>query len=142
MAKKVIATVKLQISGGSAKPEPPIAPALGPHGVNMMEFCKEFNARTQSDAGLLIPVVITIYADRSFSFVTKKPPVSFLLKKTLNIEKGSPEPNKQKVGTITIDQIREIAEVKIPDLNATSIDAAMKIVIGTAKNMGITVEGE
>ncbi len=142
MAKKVIATVKLQISGGSAKPEPPIAPALGPHGVNMMEFCKEFNARTQSDAGLLIPVEITIYADRSFSFVTKKPPVSFLLKKTLNIEKGSPEPNRQKVGTITIDQIREIAEVKIPDLNATSIDAAMKIVIGTAKNMGITVEGE
>jgi len=140
VAKKVVATVKLQIPAGSATPAPPVGPALGPYGVNIVEFCKAFNAQTQGQAGLIIPVVITIYADRSFSFVTKTPPASVLLKRAAGIEKGSGEPNKQKVGKVTMEQVKEIARIKMPDLNTTDEDAAVQMILGTARSMGIVVE--
>ncbi|NLZ39029.1 MAG: 50S ribosomal protein L11 [Firmicutes bacterium] len=140
MAKKVKGIVKLQIPAGKATPAPPVGPALGQHGVNIMGFCKEFNERTAQHAGLVIPVVLTIYEDRSFSFITKTPPAAVLLKKAAGIEKASGEPNKVKVATVTKDQVREIAQLKMEDLNANDIDAAMKIVEGTARSMGITVQ--
>lgn len=140
MAKKVIALIKLQIPAGKANPSPPVGPALGQHGVNIMGFCKEFNAKTQGQEGLIIPVVITVYADRSFSFITKTPPASVLLKKAAGIIKGSGEPNKTKVGKVTPDQIKKIAQTKLPDLNAHDIDTAQKIVEGTARSMGIEIE--
>lgn len=140
MAKKeVIAQVKLQIPAGKANPAPPVGPALGPHGVNIMEFCKAFNAQTQALGDTIVPVVLTVYADRSFSFVTKTPPASELLKKAAGIIKGSSTPNKEKVGRVTSGQIREIAQKKLPDLNAYSIDKAIKIIEGTAKSMGIEI---
>jgi large subunit ribosomal protein L11 len=139
MAKKVVAVVKIQLPAGKATPAPPVGTALGPHGVNIMAFCKEFNERTAKDAGLIIPVVITIYADRSFSFITKTPPASVLLKKAAGIESGSPQPNKQKVGKITKQQLREIAEIKMRDLNTTDIEAAMRMIAGTARSMGIEI---
>ncbi len=139
MAKKVIGMVKLQCPAGQANPAPPVGPALGQHGVNIMEFCKAFNARTQDKAGLIIPAVITIYADRSFTFELKTPPAAVLLKRAAKIEKGSGEPNRIKVGTVTRTQVREIAELKMPDLNANDVDAAMKIVAGTARSMGLDV---
>ncbi|RMD84204.1 MAG: 50S ribosomal protein L11 [Candidatus Dadabacteria bacterium] len=141
MAKKVVDQIKLQIPAGKANPSPPVGPALGQRGVNIMEFCKAFNAQTQSLGDVIIPVVVTVYADRSFSFVTKTPPASVLLKKAAKIEKGSAEPNKTKVGRVTRAQIREIAETKMPDLNAGSLEAAMRIIEGTARSMGLTVEG-
>jgi len=140
MAKKVVAVVKLQIPAGKATPAPPVGTALGPHGVNIMQFTKEFNARTADQAGMIIPVVLTVYQDRSFTFITKTPPVAALIKKAVGIESGSGEPNKTKVATISKDKIREIAEIKMPDLNANSIEAAMSMVIGTAKSMGVAVE--
>lgn len=140
MAKKVEAYIKLQIPGGQANPSPPVGPALGQKGVNIMEFCKQFNARTADKQGLVIPVVITVYSDKSFTFVTKTPPAAVLLKKALKIEKGSPEPNKTKVGKITKEQLREIAQIKMPDLNAHDIEHAMSMIAGTARSMGITVE--
>ncbi|HFE54142.1 MAG TPA: 50S ribosomal protein L11 [Bacteroidetes bacterium] len=139
MAKKVLATIKLQIPAGQATPAPPVGPALGQHGVNIMEFCKAFNAKTQDKAGLIIPVVITVYADRSFTFITKTPPAAVLLKKAAGVEKGSGEPNRIKVGKVTRDQVREIAETKMQDLNANDIEAAMRMVEGTARSMGIEV---
>ncbi|MEN3184129.1 MAG: 50S ribosomal protein L11 [Atribacterota bacterium] len=139
MAKKVVAMVKLQIPGGMATPAPPVGPALGQHGVNIMEFCKAFNAQTEKDRGVLIPVEITIYSDRSFTFVCKTPPASFLIRQALGIEKGSGEPNRVKVGKITRSKIREIAEKKMPDLNTTDIEAAMRIIEGTARSMGVEV---
>ena len=141
MAKKVVAIVKLQCPAGAANPSPPVGPALGQHGVNIMEFCKTFNARTQDKAGLIIPAVITIYADRSFTFELKTPPAAVLLKKAAKVEKGSGEPNRVKVATVTKAQVREIAQLKLPDLNANDIDAAMLIIAGTARSMGIDVEG-
>jgi large subunit ribosomal protein L11 len=141
VAKKVIAIVKLQCPAGQANPSPPVGPALGQHGVNIMEFCKAYNARTQDQAGLIIPAIITIYADRSFTFELKTPPAAVLLKKAAKIAKGSGEPNREKVGKVTEAQVREIAEIKRPDLNAHDVDAAMKIVAGTARSMGIEVEG-
>lgn len=141
MAKKVLAIVKLQIPGGQATPTPPVGPALGQHGVNIMEFCKAFNAQTQDKAGLIIPVVITIYSDRSFTFITKTPPAAVLLKRAAGLEKGSPESNRQKVGKVTLEQVREIAQIKLPDLNTTDLEAAMRMVSGTARSMGLTVEG-
>ncbi|HDH99458.1 MAG: 50S ribosomal protein L11 [Candidatus Latescibacterota bacterium] len=140
MAKKVVGTVKLQIPAGSATPAPPVGPALGPYGVNIVEFCKAFNAQTQGQTGLIIPVVITIYADRSFSFITKTPPASVLLKKAAGIEKGSGEPNRQKVGKVTMEQVREIARMKMKDLNTSDEEAAVRMVLGTARSMGIEVE--
>lgn len=140
MAKKVVKQVKLQIPAGQASPAPPVGPALGQAQVNIMGFCKEFNARTQDQAGFIIPVVIDVYEDRSFSFITKKPPVPVLLKKAAGIEKGSGVPNKTKVATITKDKVREVAETKMEDLNAASVEAAMRIVEGTARSMGITVQ--
>ncbi|SHJ84849.1 LSU ribosomal protein L11P [Dethiosulfatibacter aminovorans DSM 17477] len=140
MAKKVIAVVKLQISAGKATPAPPVGTALGPHGVNIMGFCKEFNAKTSDQAGMIIPVVLTVYQDRSYSFITKTPPVAVLLKKAIGIESGSGEPNRNKVATISKDKVREIAEVKMPDLNANTVEAAMSMVAGTARSMGIVVE--
>ncbi|MGI6672954.1 MAG: 50S ribosomal protein L11 [Limnochordia bacterium] len=140
MAKKVSALVKLQVTAGKANPAPPVGPALGQHGVNIMQFCKEFNERTASQAGMVIPVVITVYEDRSFTFITKTPPAAVLIKKALNIESGSGVPNREKVGTIKRSQIREIAELKMPDLNAASIEAAMRMVEGTARSMGVVVE--
>jgi len=140
MAKKELATIKLQVPAGQANPTPPVGPALGQHGVNIMEFCKAFNAQTQDKQGLIIPVVITVYADRSFSFITKTPPASVLLKRAAGVEKGSGVPNRDKVGRVTADQIREIAELKMPDLNASSIEAAMKMIAGTARSMGLMVE--
>lgn len=137
--KKVTALVKLQIPAGSANPAPPVGPALGQHGVNIMEFCKAFNAQTQSQAGTIIPVVITVYADRSFTFIMKTPPAAVLLKKAAKIAKGSGQPHKEKVGTITRSQLREIAELKIKDLNTVHVDAAMKIIEGTARSMGIII---
>jgi large subunit ribosomal protein L11 len=141
MAKKVIDQVKLQIPAGKANPSPPVGPALGQRGVNIMEFCKAFNAQTQQQGDVIIPVVITVYADRSFSFVTKTPPAAVLLKKAAKIDKGSPEPNKSKVGKVTREQVREIAQMKMPDLNAVTVEAAMAIIEGTARSMGLTVEG-
>ncbi len=140
MAKKILAKIKLQIPAGQAKPSPPIGPALGQHGVNIMEFCKAYNAKTQDKAGLIIPVEITVYGDRSFTFITKTPPASDLLLKEAKLEKGSGEPNVNKVGTVSKDQVKKIAEMKMPDLNAASIEAAMRIVEGTARSMGIVVE--
>lgn len=137
MAKKITGYIKLQVPAGKANPSPPIGPALGQHGVNIMEFCKSFNAKTQKQDGLIIPVVITVYADRSFTFITKTPPVPILIKKALGLEKGSPEPNKIKVGKITDAQVEEIAKIKMPDLNCYDIAAAKNLVIGTAKSMGI-----
>ncbi len=141
MAKKVIAQVKLQCPAGQANPSPPVGPALGQHGVNIMEFCKAFNARTQDKQGLIIPSVITIYADRSFTFELKTPPAAVLLKRAAKIAKGSGEPNRDKVGTVTRAQVQEIAEMKAPDLNAHDVDMAMRIIEGTARSMGIQVEG-
>ncbi len=141
MAKKVVAEVKLQIPAGQANPSPPVGPALGQRGVNIMEFCKAFNARTQSQQGLIIPVIVTVYADRSFTFVTKTPPASVLLKRAAGIEKGSGEPNKKEVGKVTRKQVREIAELKLPDLTAGDLEAAIRTVEGTAKSMGIRIEG-
>ena len=141
MAKKVQGYVKLQVPAGSANPSPPIGPALGQQGVNIMEFCKQFNAQTQAQAGLIIPVIITVFADRSFTFITKTPPAPELIKKAAGIEKGSGEPHKTKVGTVTTAQLREIAQVKMADLNANSMEAAEKIIAGTARSMGITVVG-
>ena len=140
MAKKVQALVKLQIPAGKATPAPPVGTALGPHGVNIMQFTKEFNAKTADQAGLIIPVVLTVYQDRSFTFITKTPPVPVLIKKKLGIESGSKVPNKTKIGNLTKEQVREIAELKMPDLNAASIEAAISMVKGTARSMGVTVE--
>jgi large subunit ribosomal protein L11 len=139
MAKKIVAQVKLQIPAGQANPAPPVGTALGPHGVNIMEFCKTFNAQTASQAGMITPVVITIYADRSFSFITKTPPAAVLLRKAAGLEKGSAEPNKSKVGRVTREQVREIAQLKMPDLNAASLESAMSMVAGTARSMGLEV---
>lgn len=141
MAKKVTAQIKLQIPAGKANPAPPVGPALGQHGVNIMEFCKAFNARTKDADGMITPVVITVYADRSFTFITKTPPVAVLILKALGIEKGSSVPNKTKVGTLTKEQVQKIAETKMPDLNAASIEAAMRIVQGTARSMGVQIVG-
>ena len=141
MAKTVTAMIKLQVQAAKATPAPPIGPALGQHGVNIPGFCKEFNERTAKQAGLVIPVVITVYSDRSFTFITKTPPVPVLIKKACNIESGSAKPNKDKVAKLTEAQVREIATTKMPDLNAASIEAAMSMVKGTARSMGITVEG-
>ena len=140
MAKKVTGYIKLQIPGGKATPAPPVGPALGQHGVNIMEFTKQFNARTADKVGLIIPVVITVYADRSFSFITKTPPAAVLLKKACNIQSGSSTPNKQKVAKISKAKVQEIAELKMPDLNAASLDAAISMIAGTARSRGITVE--
>jgi large subunit ribosomal protein L11 len=137
--KKVIAEIKLQIPAGQANPSPPVGPALGQRGVNIMEFCKQFNAQTQAQQGLLIPVIITVYADRSFTFVTKTPPAAVLLKRAADVEKGSSEPNKKKVGKVTRAQIREIAQLKMPDLTAESIEAAMRTVEGAARSMGLDI---
>lgn len=140
MAKKVVAIVKLALNAGKANPAPPVGPALGQHGVNIMAFCKDYNAKTQDQPGMVIPVEISIYEDRSFTFVLKTPPASVLLKKAAGVEIGSNEPNKKKVGSITQAQLAEIAKTKLPDLNANDLDAAMKIVGGTARNMGITIK--
>ncbi|SRR3990172_1700916 len=140
MAKKVVGLIKLQIPGGQANPAPPVGPALGQKGVNIMEFCKSFNAKTADKQGLIIPVIITVYSDKSFTFVTKTPPASVLLAKAAKVEKGSSEPNRVKVAKVTKSQLREIAEMKMPDLNTQDIEAAMRMVAGTARSMGITVE--
>ena len=140
MAKKIVGMIKLQIPAGQANPSPPVGPDLGQHGVNIMEFCKAFNAKTDSQQGMIIPVVISVFADRSFSFITKTPPAAVLLKKAAKIEKGSGVPNKIKVGTVTQAQVKEIAELKMVDLNANDIDAASLIIAGTARSMGIVVE--
>jgi large subunit ribosomal protein L11 len=139
LAKKIINQIKLQIPGGAANPAPPVGPALGQAGVNIMEFCKQFNAKTKDANGMVTPVLITVYADRTFSFITKTPPVSVLIAKELGLKKGSGVPNKEKVGTMTREQARKIAEKKMPDLNANDIDAAIKIVMGTARSMGVDV---
>jgi large subunit ribosomal protein L11 len=139
MAKKVVGQIKLQIPGGQANPAPPVGPALGQRGVNIMEFCKAFNAKTQDAKGMIIPVIITVYSDRSFTFITKTPPASILLFKAAKVEKGSGEPNKTKVGKVTKKQVEEIAKLKMPDLNAGSVEAAMRTVEGTARSAGITV---
>lgn len=140
MAKKVVANIKLQVPAGQANPSPPIGPALGQHGVNIMEFCKTFNARTQGQEGMIIPVVITVYADRSFSFITKTPPAAVLLKKAAEIAKGSSQPNKEKVAKVTRAQVEEIAKLKMPDLNAVDLGSAVKTIEGTARSMGIEIE--
>lgn len=140
MAKKVIAIVKLQIPAGKATPAPPVGTALGPHGVNIMQFTKEFNAKTQDQQGLIIPVVLTVYQDRSFTFITKTPPAAVLIKKALKLNKASGEPNKTKVGKLSKAQVKEIAELKMPDLNAANLESAMSMVAGTARSMGIEVE--
>jgi len=139
MAKKVVAVVKLQCPAGAANPAPPVGTALGPQGVNIMEFCKQFNARTQSQSGMVIPVVVTVFADRSFTFITKTPPAANLLMKEAGIEKGSAQPNRTKVGKVTRAQLRKIAEIKMADLNATDLDSAMRMVAGTARSMGLEV---
>jgi len=139
MAKEMVATIKLQLPAGNASPAPPVGPALGSHQVNIMEFCKAFNARTQKDTGLIIPVVISVFKDRSFTFVTKTPPAAVLLKKAASLAKGSGEPNRNKVGTVTREQVRTIAEQKAPDLNSASVEAAMRMVEGTARSMGIEI---
>ena len=141
MAKKVTGMIKLQVQAGKANPAPPIGPALGQHGVNIPGFCKEFNERTKNDVGLIIPVVITVYADRTFSFITKTPPAAVLIKKAINLESGSGVPNKTKVGKITREQLQKIAELKMPDLNAANIDTASSMIAGTARSMGVEVEG-
>jgi len=140
MAKKVLGLIKLQLEAGKATPAPPVGPALGQHGVNIMDFCKAFNARTQKDVGMVIPVVITVYGDRSFTFITKTPPVANLIMKELGIEKASSEPNKTKVGKLKKEQVRAIAETKMTDLNTNDVEAAMRIVEGTARSMGVTVD--
>ena len=140
MAKKVTGMIKLQLPAGKATPAPPVGPALGQHGVNIMGFCKEFNAKTANQAGLIIPVVITVYQDRSFSFILKTPPAAVLIKKELGIESGSVVPNRTKIGKLTKDQVRKIAELKMPDLNAATIETAMSMIEGTARSMGVTVE--
>ncbi|EMU53193.1 50S ribosomal protein L11 [Clostridium butyricum] len=140
MAKKVTGMIKLQLQAGKATPAPPVGPALGQHGVNIMGFCKEFNAKTANQAGLIIPVVITVYQDRSFSFILKTPPAAVLIKKELGLDSGSGVPNRTKVGNLTQDQLRKIAETKMPDLNAANIEAAMRMIAGTARSMGVTVE--
>ncbi|HHN66207.1 MAG TPA: 50S ribosomal protein L11 [Nitrospirae bacterium] len=139
MAKEVIAEVRLQIPAGKASPAPPVGPALGPHGINIMDFCKQFNAKTEAMGDTIIPVVLTVYADRSFTFITKTPPASELLKKAAGVIKGSSEPGKEMVGKVTMEQVREIAQTKMPDLNAYSIDEAVKIIMGTARSMGVEV---
>ena len=141
MAKKVLTLIKLQVPGGAANPAPPVGPALGQHGVNIMEFCKAFNAQTQQDTGTIIPVEITVYEDRSFTFITKTPPAAVLIKEAAGLDKGSGEPNRNKVGTITGDQVRQIAETKLEDLNAHDVDQAAKIIAGTARSMGVEVSG-
>jgi large subunit ribosomal protein L11 len=141
MAKKVVGFIKLQIPAGQANPAPPVGPALGQKGVNIMEFCKQFNARTQAQAGLIIPVVITVFSDKSFTFITKTPPAAVLLIKAAKVQKGSGEPNRNKVGKVTKAQLKEIATMKMPDLNTTDVAAAMTMIEGTAKSLGITVEG-
>lgn len=140
MAKKEVAKIKLQIPAGAANPSPPVGPALGQHGLNIMAFCKEFNARTQDQKGMIIPVVITAYADRSFSFITKTPPASVLIMKAAKIEKGSGEPNRNKSGKLTHEQVEEIAKLKMPDLNAASLEAAIKTIAGTARSMGVEIK--
>jgi large subunit ribosomal protein L11 len=140
MAKKVTGFIKLQIPAGAANPAPPVGPALGQKGVNIMEFCKQFNARTQSEAGMIIPVVITVFSDKSFTFVTKTPPAAVLLLKEAKLQKGSGEPNRNKVGKVTMEQVRKIAELKRPDLNAVDLEGATQMVMGTARSMGIVVE--
>ena len=140
MAKKVTGMIKLQIPAGKATPAPPVGPALGQHGVNIMQFCKEFNAKTSDQNGLIIPVVITVYQDRSYSFITKTPPAAVLIKKAIGLEKGSGEPNRNKVATISKEKVKEIAELKMPDLSAGSLEAAMSMIAGTARSMGVVVE--
>ena len=140
MAKKIVANIKLQVAAGKATPAPPVGSALGPHGLNIMDFCKAFNAKTAKQEGLIIPVVVTVYSDRTYSFVTKTPPAAVLLKKAANIAKGSGEPNKTKVGKVTMKDIRDIAQLKMPDLNASNMEAAVKIVMGTARSMGVEIE--
>ncbi len=140
MAKKAVGFIKLHVPGGQANPAPPVGPALGAHGVNIMEFCKQFNAKTSDKQGVTIPVEITVYADRSFSFITKTPPAAVLIKKAINLPKGSSEPNREKVGTITRAQLAEIAETKMEDLNADDIDSAVEMIAGTARSMGVVVE--
>jgi large subunit ribosomal protein L11 len=140
MAKKVLTVIKLQIPGGQANPAPPVGPALGQHGVNIMEFCKAFNAQTQQAGGRITPVEITVFEDRSFTFITKTPPAAVLIKEALSLEKGSPEPNREKVGLLRRDQLRRIAEIKLEDLNARDVEQAMKVVAGTARSMGVDVE--
>ena len=140
MAKKILTTIKLQIPGGQANPAPPVGPALGQHGVNIMEFCKAFNAQTQSDAGTIIPVEITVYEDRSFTFITKTPPAAVLIKQAIGIAKGSGEPNREKVGRLRRDQLQSIAEAKMPDLNARDVEHAMLIIAGTARSMGVETD--
>ena len=141
MAKKVLTLIKLQVPGGAANPAPPVGPALGQHGVNIMEFCKAFNAQTQDQNGRIIPVEITVFEDRSFTFITKTPPAAVLIKEAAGIEKGSGEPNRNKVATISMDQVRQIAETKMQDLNANDVDQAAKIIAGTARSMGVEVSG-
>ena len=142
MAKEVAAFIKLQIKGGAANPSPPVGPALGSKGVNIMDFCKQFNARTQDKAGKVLPVIITVYSDKSFDFVVKQPPVAIQLKQAANVQTGSAQPNREKVGQVTWDQVREIAQDKMPDMNCFTIEAAMRMVAGTARSMGIKVVGE
>ena len=140
MARKVLTLIKLQVPDGQANPAPPVGPALGQHGVNIMEFCKSFNAQTQQDTGTIIPVVITVFEDRSFTFITKTPPAAVLIKEALNLEKGSSEPNRDKVGRLTRDQVRQIAETKLEDLNARDVEQAMRVVAGTARSMGVETD--
>ena len=139
MAKKVVGQIKLQLPGGQATPAPPVGPALGQHGLNIMDFCKAFNARTQGQQGIIIPTIITVYADRTYSFITKTPPASFLLRRAAGIEKGSGEPNRVKVAKLTMSQVEEIAKTKMPDLNTESLDAAIQIILGTARSMGVEI---
>ena len=140
MAKKVVAIIKLALPAGKANPAPPVGPALGQHGVNIMNFCKEYNAKTADQPGMIIPVEISVYEDRSFTFILKTPPASVLIKKAAGVERGSNQPNKQVAGSITTEQLRSIAQTKLPDLNANDIEAAMKIIAGTARNMGVTIK--
>jgi large subunit ribosomal protein L11 len=139
MAKKIVGQIKLQLPGGQATPAPPVGPALGQHGLNIMDFCKAFNARTQGQQGIIIPTIITVYADRTYSFITKTPPASFLLRRAAGIEKGSGEPNRVKVAKLTMSQVEEIAKTKMPDLNTESLDAAIQIILGTARSMGVEI---